>query len=128
MRDSMGMYRGRRTDGWWVYGQLWGDSYGWFIKVRTEEGSFFDYNVDPETVGEFTGLTDREDKRIFEGDLVKQCSWIDWKINKKREWREAREIIYDDCCRFSFKGDLWKLFDTCGYEITGNIHDDPEKG
>lgn len=28
------------------------------------------YEVDPATIGQFTGLTDRNDKRIFEGDVV----------------------------------------------------------
>lgn len=31
--------------------------------------------VDKETIGEFTGCLDKNDKRIFEGDIVECCSW-----------------------------------------------------
>lgn len=77
--------------------------------------------VDSETVGQYTGLTDKNSGKIFEGDIVLITG--EDEIGKV-EWREddAAFVVACGWLEKSFLKDLW------GYdvEVIGNIYDNPE--
>ena len=85
------------------------------------------YEVDPETVGQYTGLKDMNGKRIFEGDIVKAqdnlifSPFCDGLVGK---------VVYIETAFFIEPKDPTKaeyLFNECAvYEVLGNIHDNPE--
>ena len=67
------VFRGKsKSTGEWVEGSLIGNDVIVGKIVEFEEDYFcteFWYKVDPETVGQFTGMTDKKGKKLFEGDV-----------------------------------------------------------
>lgn len=74
------LFRGKRTyDGEWLYGVYADDricdtDFPCIIPLLEEKHEDEHWAVDPNTVGQFTGLNDMDGKKIFEGDI---CEWED---------------------------------------------------
>ena len=119
------LFKAKRIDnGEWVEGDLIqkGDS---CTKKLTHSYIFNwdgEFEVVPETVSQFTGLTDKNGKKIFEGDIVKEiCKWDG--ANMYVEYYDAQSTfaLYDKE-KIGFK----YLCDIHNREVIGNIFDNPE--
>ena len=153
-------FRGRRIDNnEWVYGYLYRLKLpnGEACMILTQDNNHLDnslepkyhlaftlwvdlFIVEPVTVGQFTGLYDKNGKEIYEGDIL---LWTRKNVHIEgcplRDFADRCETFYDDDkCAFRFKykldcGSCIGLLDFSDdradesyIEIIGNIHDNPE--
>ena len=81
--------------------------------------------VIPETVGQYTGLTDKNGKKIFEGDILEGD--LDDNLDPGAKWRS---VVVWGKFGWNCKGGHVSLpideFDIKEGEVIGNIHDNPE--
>ena len=109
-------------NGKWIVGSLLQDDNGIFMIVCFADHHEQWYRVDPDTVGQFTGLTDAKGKEVYEGDILfMECD------NGENIYNEVG--IKDGC--FGYIGEVTgKLIPFCNHDVTeiiaGNIHDNPE--
>ena len=119
--------RGKRTDnGEWVEGFYWKDIWGDNTEYIYYDGE--SYKVIPDTVGRYTGLTDKNGKKIFEGDILKSADGDGEKSLHTVQWSDdysgwATQGI--DMKYFAETIYFWDDYREC-YEVIGNIHDNLE--
>lgn len=113
------LFRGKRLDnGQWVYGGIrivQGRYY-----VIPSDSNPFGFEVDPATVGQYTGATDMKGIKLFEGDIIlailDKPYYIFW---DKEKAGFALKNSRDYCLKFY-------PCNTGEDTIIGNIHDNPE--
>ena len=133
------LFRGKRLDnGEWVYGVPlfdWADCspefknqhkgellifYGWDSRCQ----EYYEFEVDPATVGQYTGLTDKNGKKIFVGDIVKCHLCYDMGRYPTYTVKMETAIIHTVKFHDEYVSPLCRCVSS--YEVIGNIHDNPE--
>ena len=131
------LFRGKRIDnGEWVEGNI-------FIPDNVEKCEppteiligtnvvRISYEVIPETVGQYTGLTDKNGRRIFEGDIIDASD--NWWYTSGPGGCDSPIILvecYNNFCGFepfiNYDCDYGVYIFAENCEVLGNIHDNPE--
>ena len=128
------LFRGKRTDcEAWVEGDLLHYESGEMAICKGFSNYGYEateiigrYKVIPETVGQYTGLTDKNGVKIFEGDILHCVSKLD----------NAKMVVIFECgeYRMVLAEKFKDYIGNCGFyaitcfekEVIGNIHDNPE--
>lgn len=111
---------GKWVKGRWLYGDLMQDrdlntvfiaGYDYYTNEDGLQREPFQHDVIPETVGQYTGLNDRNGKRIFEGDIIREyfenleneygynyfdCGKVFW-YQKQLRFLRTSATFHDDC-------------------------------
>ncbi|MBC1752569.1 YopX family protein [Listeria seeligeri] len=130
-------FRAQNINGAWVFGNfnILKEKLGNVTVGNVTAGSYisnsagapFAYKVRPETVSQFTGLTDENGKKIFEGDIVEIIEIdafgnLDWnRLKGKVIFLEGAWLVTDSG---SFAIPLWSEVNEI--EIVGNMYVNPE--
>ena len=125
------LFRGKRTDnGTWAYGYLFCIWERTYLCWGTTNDVPNMKEVIPETVGQYTGLTDKNGKRIFEGDIVRYGT-----NTNRADNEEIYEVVFETRGGSGYFGIRISEIETWQFclevpaklmEVIGNIHDNPE--
>ena len=137
------LFRGKRVDngewakGYYIEAHYHWHNHGvhkeWIVSAACANGGWFTiygrYPVVADTVGQYTGLTDKNGKKIFEGDVVKRCFTLTRGPNKESRETQVGVVRYDNVtCGYLIRGacNLRRQWPGDTIEVIGNIHDNPE--
>lgn len=129
------LFRGKRVDnGEWIYWDRYGritDINGEPTKTEIDIPTLLPYPtyiadlpiINDETVGDYTGLTDKNGKKIFEGDIVSS--------NKRKTWIGRGKVWFGNGAFWCGEREWAKLLRMVCLEdeqavVIGNVHDNPE--
>ena len=123
------LFRGKQIkDGKWIEGYYCPKPYSHFpceptiFPFETINKDWHGERVDPETVCQFTGLYDKNGRKIFEGDIVKYGDTIHRVVFEQRNGTAYFGIVISDI-------ETWLFGNECPaslVDIVGNIYDNPE--
>lgn len=117
-------FRGKSlATGEWLYGDLLRNEKGAFAVVppfkMNAHNECSDYEVNPDTIGQYTGLKDKNGREIYEGDVVR---FLDADNKVKNEEVRFGGGGFTPVVEICWMADIEGMF----VEVIGNIHDNPE--
>ncbi|EQC1535610.1 YopX family protein [Clostridium botulinum] len=116
-------FRGKRIVNYeWVYGYYFYDKFDdkhYILQAQEDEEEAFMYEVIPETVGEYTGLKDDNNKEIYEDDIIDTWNKNYRVIYNGYMW--ALKDFYISCLDIPYDA-----FSEFSAKKVGNIHDNPK--
>lgn len=126
------LFRGKRfMDGQWVDGSL-------FIDEKKDKHEILvgyvnyriGWEVDPNTIGQYTGMTDKNGTKIFEGDIIHELDGSMDNIARVVRWdidymEYTCPLVKKHWCYGYNECSLWMMHSE-NIEVVGNIHDNPE--
>lgn len=132
------LFRGKNKKGEWIEGYLsWGNKISYKNTNVCAGQAYFDgtdfYTIEscvinPKTLGQFTGLTDVNGTKIFEGDIVAFEDVISTENGYSEQGCRGKVVWDNETARFEVTNKLsaesYEVLWEC--EVIGNIHDNPE--
>lgn len=118
------LFKAKTINGNWVNGLLANKNDKWYISNKA--GSPFAYDVRPETICQFTGLTTKNGKRIWENDILMAHLdeyYPEYATYETVEWGVAGFVTHE---ANSIDIQYLDEFDLEHFEVVGNIFDNPE--
>lgn len=106
----------------WKYGFLSIEPKGLVIKEPYKNDSSNVWHIESDTIGQYTGLTDKNGTKIFEGDIVKYGDTVHNVVFEQRNGTAYFGLVYStlETLSFGYYQDLKQI------EVIGNIYDNPE--
>lgn len=124
------LFRGKRIDNdEWAEGYLFKIWNRTFLLWGMTNGVPNMVEVKPETVGQYTGLTDKNGKKIFEGDIVR------YETIAHNGYEGIYKVVFEDKNGCGYFGIAYSDIETCVFcystpasqmDIIGNIYDNKE--
>lgn len=123
-------FRGRKNNGEWIYGDLARhtdvivETISYCIYPMQAYDTYDNYVVEGETVGQFTGLYDKDGKEIYEGDIL-QLKYSDGSYHSSSVYYAQQKGYWAVDVSINERIILGYI-DRTRLVVIGNIHDNPE--
>jgi uncharacterized phage protein (TIGR01671 family) len=122
-------FRGKQIGGEWLYGNLIILPNKTLITQPTGDGTYRDYGVFEDSVGQFTGKTDKNGQEIYEDDICRVVIHDSW--SKKPISTSNCLVVFKDFkigVIHGHRGEVIHFDGFCNttFEVIGNLWDNPE--